>query len=111
LGVTAKFNKNILDVVNKICNSKFQTKNFEHKAFYNLKKNRIEMHLISKKNFTLKINKKNIKFIKDETIHTENSHKYSKNNFVKLVNKSGFKVLKYFSDKKNYFGVFLLKVK
>ena len=74
--------KNILDVVNKICNSKFQTKNFDHKPFYNLKKNRIEMHLISKKNFTLKINKKNIKFIKDETIHTENSHKYSKNNFL-----------------------------
>ena len=110
-GVTAKFNKNILNVVNKICNSNFQTKNFDHKAFYNLKKNRIEMHLISKKNFTLKINKKNIKFTKDETIHTENSHKYSKNNFVKLVNKSGFKVLKYFADKKNYFGVFLLKVK
>ena len=111
LRVTAKFNKNILNVVNKICNSKFQTKDFEHKAFYNLKKNRIEMHLISKKNFTLKINKKNIKFTKDETIHTENSHKYSKNNFVKLVNKSGFKVSKYFTDKKNYFGVFLLKVK
>ena len=110
-GVTAKFNKNILNVVNKICNSKFQTKDFEHKAFYNLKKNRIEMHLISKKNFTLKIHKKNIKFTKDETIHTENSHKYSKNNFIKLVNKSGFKVLKYFTDKKNYFGVFLLKVK
>ena len=89
----------------------FQTKDFEHKAFYNLKKNRIEMHLISKKNFTLKINKKNIKFIKDESIHTENSHKYSKSKFVKLVNKSGFKVLKYFTDKKNYFGVFLLKVK
>ena len=30
---------------------------------------------------------------------------------IKLVNKSGFKVLKYFADKKNYFGVFLLKVK
>ena len=59
----------------------------------------------------LKINKKNIKFTKDESIHTENSHKYSKNNFIKLVNKSGFKVLKYFADKKNYFGVFLLKVK
>ena len=37
--------------------------------------------------------------------------KDSKNKFVKLVNKSGFKVLKYFADKKNYFGVFLLKVK
>jgi dimethylhistidine N-methyltransferase len=111
LGVTAKFNKNILNVVNKICNSNFQTKNFDHKAFYNLNKNRIEMHLISKKNFTLKINKKNIKFTKNETIHTENSHKYSKKNFIELVNKSGFKVLKHFTDKKNYFGVFLLKVK
>ena len=56
--------------------------------------------ILFQKNFTLKINKKNIKFTKDESIHTENSHKYSKNNFIKLVNKSGFKVLKYFADKK-----------
>ena len=69
------------------------------------------MHLVSKKKQVVEILNTKIYFREGETIHTENSHKYSKNNFVKLVNKSGFKVLKYFADKKNYFGVFLLKVK
>ena len=38
----------------------FNLSNFEHKAFYNVKKNRIEMHLSAKKNFSQVLNKKNI---------------------------------------------------
>jgi len=76
LGVTAKFNKNILDVVNKICNSNFQTKNFDHKAFYNLKKNRIEMHLISKKKLRLHFNEFMLNF--HDFVH-ENKNKGDEN--------------------------------
>ena len=54
---------------------------------------------------------RNIKFSKGETIHTENSHKYTKNKFSKLARNSGFEVVKILTDKKNFFGVFLLKVK
>tara|TARA_B100001778_G_C18596584_1_gene635049 strand:- start:1568 stop:2530 length:963 start_codon:yes stop_codon:yes gene_type:complete len=111
LGITAQFNKNILNAVNKICNSKFSTNDFEHKAFYNVVKNRIEMHLSSKKNCIYTIDKKKIKFSKGETIHTENSHKYTKDKFAKLVKNSGFEIIKHFTDKNKYFGVFLLKVK
>ena len=110
-GVTAKFNKNILNVINNMSKSNFKVKDFKHKAFYNNKKNRIEMHLISKKKLTQSVYNKKIKISKDETIHTENSHKYSKNKFTKLVINSGFNIVKKFTDKKNYFGVFLLKVK
>ena len=110
-GVTAKFNKNILNVINHMSKSNFKVKDFKHKAFYNNKKNRIEMHLISKKKLIQSVYNKKIKISKDETIHTENSHKYSKNKFTKLVINSGFNIVKKFTDKKNYFGVFLLKVK
>ena len=69
------------------------------------------MHLSTKKNFSQVLNKRNIKFSKGETIHTENSHKYTKNKFSKLARNSGFEVIKILTDKKNFFGVFLLKVK
>ena len=110
-GITAKFNKNILKVINTKYGLSFRVNDFEHKAFYNVKKNRIEMHLSTKKNFSQVLNKRNIKFSKGETIHTENSHKYTKNKFSKLARNSGFEVVKILTDKKNFFGVFLLKVK
>lgn len=110
-GITAKFNKNILKVINTKYGLNFRLNDFEHKAFYNVKKNRIEMHLSTKKNFSQVLNKRNIKFSKGETIHTENSHKYTKNKFSKLARNSGFEVVKILTDKKNFFGVFLLKVK
>ena len=43
------------------------------------------MHLSTKKNFSQVLNKRNIKFSKGETIHTENSHKYTKNKLVPLI--------------------------
>ena len=43
--ITAKFNKNILNVVNNLIGSNFNVNDFEHKAFYNNEKQRIEMHL------------------------------------------------------------------
>ncbi len=106
-GITAKFNKNILKVINTKYGLNFRVNDFEHKAFYNVKKKRIEMHLSTKKNFSQVLNKRNIKFSKGETIHTENSHKYTKNNFSKLARNSGFEVVKILTDKKNFFGVFL----
>ena len=48
LGVTAEFNLNILNVLNKKLAADFDTKKFEHAAHFNDDLNRIEMHLISK---------------------------------------------------------------
>ncbi len=67
--------------------------------------------LVQKKIAYILLIKKKIKFSKGETIHTENSHKYTKDKFAKLVKNSGFEIIKHFTDKNKYFGVFLLKVK
>ena len=53
-GLTAKFNKNILSGINKICGTIFDVNNFDHKAFFNKNKSRIEMHLVSKKEQTVR---------------------------------------------------------
>ena len=103
--------KNILKVINTKYGLSFRLNDFEHKAFYNVKKNRIEMHLSTKKNFSQVLNKRNIKFSKGETIHTENSHKYTKNKFSKLARNSGFEVIKILTDKKTFLGFFFIKSK
>ena len=72
-GITAEFNKNILNGINKKIGSKFDIKNFEHKAAN--EKEKIEMHLISRKSKCI-IKDCDLKILKGET-HTENSHKYS----------------------------------
>ncbi len=109
-GLTAEFNKNILKGINKKTGSKFNADCFEHLAYFNEKKKRIEMHLISKKNQIINISDKKIKFKKGESIHTENSYKYSIEEFKHLCESSGYKTIDFLTDKNNYFGVFFLRV-
>ncbi len=110
-GITELFNKNILDGVNKIYGLNFDNKFFEHKAFFNKNKKRIEMHLVSTKDQYVKIMNKEILFKCGETIHTENSYKYTVNEFNNIVNKAGYKTIEVLKDKQSFFGLFILKVK
>src|ERR1039457_6259142 len=48
-GVTAKFNLNLLVRVNRELGGTFKLDTFEHHAFYNRERHRIEMHLASLK--------------------------------------------------------------
>ena len=76
-GVTAKFNLNLLTRINRELGGTFKLDSFEHHAFYNRERNRIEMHLASLKRQKVKVAGETIDFRAGETIHTENSYKYS----------------------------------
>ena len=109
-GITANFNLNILERINKELDGEFNLKNFEHLAYYNQFKNRIEMHLISKVKQNVKINKLNKVFVfkEGETILTEYSYKYNLKSIEELANRSRFKVEKNFLDKNEWFNLALL---
>ena len=79
--ITEAFNKNILNTVNTLSELNLDTDDFEHLAFYNVDKSRIEMHLKALKNLKVssKYTSKTIEIKKGETIHTENSHKFNEN--------------------------------
>ena len=111
LGLTAKFNKNILNTINDRLGSMFDQDKFEHTAFFNEIEKRIEMHLISKIDHTVELLGQNIEFLKGESIHTENSYKYSLKEFEILANESGFSSYKVMKDEKSLFSIFILKVK
>ena len=107
-GVTAAFNKNLLSRINHELNADFNLNLFEHEAFLNHQKSRIEMHLVSTKNQTVNINGEKFIFSANETIHTENSHKYSIESFLKLASQAKLKKVKTWSDENNYFSIHYL---
>jgi dimethylhistidine N-methyltransferase len=109
-GVTAQFNLNMLDHINRRLNSKLDTSAFNHKAVYNDHNDRIEMHLISQQTQDVKIEGHRYHFEAGETIHTESSYKYSVNSFHKLAKQAGFTALKVWQDKESLFSIHYLQV-
>ena len=106
-GVTAMFNKNILNVTNELLESDFDPEMFDHKAFYNQKKQRIEMHLQARRDMSVSCNSNGsrIKLKEGETIHTENSHKFSPEQIEQLGEAGGLSVKAIYPDSKEWFGV------
>ena len=108
-GITSEFNKNILNVVNDVIDSDFNINDFEHKAFFNEQKSRIEMHLIAKKDIIIGTPYSNIFFKKGENIHTENSYKYSFHRIKRIEQTTDLKINQIYTDKNNWFAVILFQ--
>jgi uncharacterized SAM-dependent methyltransferase len=72
-GVTAAFNLNLLERINRELYGAFRLEKFCHRAFYNREKQRIEMHLVSLARQKVRVMDKLIDFRRGETIHSENS--------------------------------------
>ncbi len=106
-GVTSEFNKNILRVINRELGADFKPSHFDHVAFFNRDKDRIEMHLRANRNTTVSIDdlEMELNIDKDETIHTENSCKFSRQGVKELVKKSGLKIQNWYSDEKGWFSL------
>ncbi|WP_227936396.1 L-histidine N(alpha)-methyltransferase [Alkalihalobacillus deserti] len=104
-GITAAFNKNLLDRINRELNANFQVENFAHHAFFNNEKSRIEMHLVSKTAQEVSIDEEIFSFDRGETIHTENSYKFDLEDFQQTLNKAGLGFQKAWSDQHNHFAL------
>jgi uncharacterized SAM-dependent methyltransferase len=104
-GVTAAFNLNLLERINRELNADFQLDNFQHYAFYNPKESRIEMHLVSLRDQIVHLGDLSIHFTKGESIWTESSYKFSLDGFAKLAMAAGFKVERVWTDERQWFSV------
>ena len=104
-GVTAKFNLNLLTRINRELGGTFKLACFEHHAFYNRERSRIEMHLASLKRQKVKVAGETIDFRAGETIHTENSYKYSVESLGALARGAGWRPLEAWTDGRKYFCI------
>lgn len=104
-GITAEFNMNLLKRLNREFGADFDLDAFEHFAFYNEPKGRIEMHLKSLREQTVEIAGSQFWFNAGETIHTESSHKYSLEGFRNVAKAAGFEVNAVWTDPREWFSI------
>ncbi|MET1414887.1 L-histidine N(alpha)-methyltransferase [Roseibium sp. HPY-6] len=108
-GVTAAFNLNLLQRINRDLSGTFELKRFVHRAVWNASESRIEMHLESLADQSVQIGDAVIPFQEGETIHTENSHKYDAAAFAEIANRSGWRILDEHRDAQSWFSVYVLQ--
>jgi L-histidine Nalpha-methyltransferase len=104
-GITAKFNLNLLKRINRELGGTFNLDAFEHHAFYNRERHRIEMHLASLKRQKVKVAGETVEFRAGETIHTENSYKYSTESLSALARGVGWQPAGVWIDPRKYFSI------
>ncbi len=75
-GVTAAFNLNLLERINRELGSDISVDAFRHEARWNDILSRIEMHLVATRDVDFAIDGHSFHFSAGSSIHTENSHKY-----------------------------------
>jgi len=107
-GLTAKFNLNLLARINRELGADFDLDGFEHRAFYNAERHRIEMHLVSKERQKVSIAGRVIEFRPGETIHTENSYKYTLEYFAALAREAGWSPRALWTDAGTNFSIHAL---
>jgi len=108
-GVTAEFNLNLLNVLNRELKADFDSENFEHKAEFNSTRNRIEMHLVCIRDHIVHMQQLDeiISFQKGEDILTEVSHKFTFDGLENLLIESGLHICKHYEPENKYFSLVL----
>ena len=106
-GVTARFNLNLLERINRELGGEFDLDRFTHRAVYRADRERVEMHLESRAEQVVRIRDANltVRFREGETIHTENSHKYTPQRLQELARRSGFGEEGAWTDPEGWFRV------
>ncbi|MBI5568421.1 MAG: L-histidine N(alpha)-methyltransferase [Desulfomonile tiedjei] len=105
--VTAQFNKNILLVLNRELGANFSVKDFEHVAFFDSERERVEMHLMAARKLTVDVRELNlsISLAKGETIRTEICRKFSRATAQHMMTLAGLTISRWYSDPKDWFSI------
>lgn len=108
-GVTAEFNLNLLDRMQRELQMQIDREGFCHHAFYNEQAGRVEMHLISQRDQQLRLNGYRFELQAGESVHTENSYKYAPQEFLALASECGFVPLRHWEQEQQLFAIYLLE--
>ncbi|KTT69363.1 L-histidine N(alpha)-methyltransferase [Sphingomonas endophytica] len=106
-GVTAAFNRNLLERINRELDGTIPVDAFVHKAVWNDDRARIEMHLAATRDVAFTVDGRDFAIAAGETIHTENSHKYGARDARILLRAGGWTPVKEWTDAEGRFAVIL----
>jgi L-histidine N-alpha-methyltransferase len=109
-GVTAEFNRNMLNVLNHELGADFDPLAFEHVTFYSAARHRIEMHLMSLHRQTVTIPGIGaVGFEAGESLRTEISCKYDRASVAALLDASGLSLAAWRVDPECLFALALAR--
>jgi dimethylhistidine N-methyltransferase len=109
-GVTADFNRNVLVRINRELDADFALDAFDHYAFYDPARGRIEMHLVSNCSQLVHVAGQPFPFVQGEPIRTECSYKYGASDWRALARKSSFRIERVWTDRRHWFAVIYMTV-
>lgn len=106
-GVTAAFNLNLLERINRELDGDVPVAAFRHRAIWNDERARIEMHLEAVEDVAFTVDGRAFEIAGGETIHTENSHKYGARDARILLRGGGWTPIREWTDPQGRFAVIL----
>ncbi|MGW1376479.1 L-histidine N(alpha)-methyltransferase [Streptomyces sp. NPDC002446] len=108
-GVTAAFNKNVLQVINRELNGDFDPADFDHVALWNAEHEWIEMRLRARDELTVKIPGVDlaVHFAAGEEVRTEVSAKFRKDRVRAELAAAGMELTNWWTDSADRFALSL----
>lgn len=105
-GVTAAFNRNILNVLNREIDTDFEPSAWSHRAFYDPRARRIEMHLVADSDQTVTVpGMGTVTVPEGESIRTEISLKYDRESVAELFGAAGLELERWVTDEREWFAL------
>jgi len=108
-GLTAAFNLNVLNVINRELNAEFDIDRFTHYACFNPNESRIEMYLVSMGSQRIRIGELDatLEFADGDHILTEVSRKYTRAGLEAELVEAGFEIETHYEAAKQGFSLVL----
>ena len=110
-GITAAFNLNLLNVLNRELDADFDLNHFNHHASYQSRHSRIEMKLVCDTLHEIQLKKIDevIELYPGDEILTELSHKFTYGQAEELLSDCGLDIVSHYEPENRYFSVILAR--
>ena len=108
-GVTAEFNLNLIERINRELEGDMPADAFRHEARWNEMLSRIELQLVASRDVTFSVAGQRFAFAQGRSIHTENSHKYGMRSARLLLLAGGWTPHREWTDPDGDFAIILAK--
>ncbi len=109
LGVTAAFNRNLLERIGRQLDATVDASAFEHRARYDRTHRRVELSLVATRPTVLSVGALRVPFAPGEAIVTEHSHKYRLCDVIALSRRAGLSLERAFFDPRGAMALCLLR--
>lgn len=110
-GVTARFDLNLLSVLNREAGGDFDRRDFRHRAVWDAPRHRIEMHLVARRTVRARLEELDLDLVvrEGEHLRTEISTKYDRRRAERLLAASRFRPVAWYPDPARLFALVLAR--